>query len=53
MKFYIPKAYDIILKNLYGDYMVLLSVEKRVNHGIYEYDFGKYEDDIVMKEVSK
>ena len=42
MKFFIPKSYDCILKNLYGDYMVLPSVEKQINHGIYEYDFGEY-----------
>lgn len=28
-KFYIPKAYDSILKNIYGDYMTLPPVEKR------------------------
>ncbi|MBR5581627.1 MAG: LicD family protein [Treponema sp.] len=53
MKFYIPKAYDSILKNLYGDYMVLPPEEKRTNHGIYEYDFGIYEKDFILKEGSQ
>lgn len=39
--FYIPKAYDSILTNLYGDYMTLPPVEYRQNHGIVEYDFGE------------
>ena len=51
--FYIPKAYDSILRNLYGDYMTLPPEEKRQSHGILEYDFGKYGDNDVMKEVSK
>lgn len=38
--FYIPKNYDIVLKNLYGDYMTLPPEEKRQGHGILEYDFG-------------
>jgi lipopolysaccharide cholinephosphotransferase len=38
--FYIPEAYDSILKNLYGDYMALPPEEKRKsNHDIYYYKF--------------
>ncbi|MCQ2596876.1 MAG: LicD family protein [Treponema sp.] len=41
-EFYIPKMYDKVLTNLYGDYMKLPPEEKRVNHGIHAFDFGKY-----------
>lgn len=40
--FYVPAAYDSILTKLYGNYMELPPAEKRQNHGIYQYDFGKY-----------
>ncbi len=43
-QFYIPKAYDSILTNLYGDYMQLPPPEQRQNHGIEYFDFGKYKD---------
>lgn len=51
-QFYIPRDYDIVLRNLYGDYMILPPEEKRQGHGILEYDFGTYDND-VMKEVSQ
>lgn len=38
-KFYIPKDYDTVLKNLYGDYMTLPPVEMRQTHGVVEYSF--------------
>lgn len=41
-QFYIPKDYDSVLTNLYGNYMQLPPPEKRLNHGIEYYDFGKY-----------
>lgn len=41
-QFYIPKKYDVVLKQYYGDYMTLPPVEKQKNHGIVEYDFGVY-----------
>ena len=41
-EFYIPKQFDDILNNLYGTYMDLPPVEARINHGIFEYDFGEY-----------
>lgn len=40
--FYVPAAYDSILTKLYGNYMELPPAEKRQNHGIYQYDFGRY-----------
>lgn len=40
--FYIPKNYDSILTNLYGDYMVIPPVEKQKSHGIIYFDFGNY-----------
>lgn len=45
-EFYIPKDYDSILKNLYGDYMQLPPIEERRNHGIVDYDFGIYKDNV-------
>lgn len=41
-QFYIPKNYDNILATLYGSYKELPPEEKRINHGIYKYDFGNY-----------
>ena len=38
----VPKNYDEILKNLYGDYMELPPKEKRYNHPIDNLDFGSY-----------
>lgn len=38
----VPKNYDKILKNIYGDYMQLPPKEKRYNHSIDNLDFGKY-----------
>ncbi|WP_406534311.1 phosphorylcholine transferase LicD [Methanobrevibacter sp.] len=38
----VPKNYDKILTELYGDYMVLPPEEKRYNHPIDFIDFGKY-----------
>lgn len=38
----VPKNYDKILTELYGDYMELPPVEKRYNHPIDYIDFGKY-----------
>lgn len=40
--FYIPEDYDTILSNLYGNYMELPPPEKRLNHGIKEFNFGMY-----------
>lgn len=40
--FPIPKEYDSILTNLYGDYLKLPPENERFNHGIIEYDFGCY-----------
>lgn len=40
--FYVPKEYEKILSNIYGDYMVLPPEDKRVTHSIVEYDFGQY-----------
>lgn len=39
-QFYIPKEYDSVLRNLYGDYMILPSQEKRQGHEILEYDLN-------------
>lgn len=50
-QFYIPRDYDTVLRNLYGDYMTLPPEEKRQGHGILEYDFGHYDNDVVLKEV--
>ena len=36
-EFYIFSDYDFILKNYYGDYMVIPPVEKRVVHNLNEY----------------
>ncbi|WP_458456551.1 LicD family protein [Methanobrevibacter sp.] len=38
----VPKNYDKILTELYGDYMQLPPEEKRYNHPIDFIDFGKY-----------
>lgn len=38
----VPKNYDKILTELYGDYMLLPPEEKRYNHPIDFIDFGKY-----------
>lgn len=38
----VPKNYDKILKNMYGDYMQLPPKEKRYNHPIDDLDFGDY-----------
>lgn len=43
-QFYIPKAYDLILTNLYGDYMKLPPEEKRVYAHGYEAYFTDKED---------
>lgn len=40
--FPVPKGYDEVLTNLYGEYLVLPPKEKQQNHGIFDYDFGKY-----------
>lgn len=40
--FYVPEDYDTILSNLYGNYMELPPPEKRLNHGIKEFNFGMY-----------
>lgn len=40
--FYIPKNYDKILKNLYGNYMEIPPIEKQRQHGIEYFDFGNY-----------
>ena len=40
--FYIPKNYDKILKNLYGNYMDIPPIEKQRQHGIEYFDFGNY-----------
>lgn len=40
--FYIPKNYDKILKNLYGNYMDIPPIEKLRQHGIEYFDFGNY-----------
>lgn len=39
---FIPNNYDKMLKDEYGDYMVIPSVEKRKNHYPYVLDFGEY-----------
>ena len=42
-EFVVPKAYDAILKRMYGDYMVLPPKEKQVSHhNLIEIDFGEY-----------
>lgn len=41
-QYYIPKEYDRMLNSIYGDYMKLPPIEKRVNHSIIEFDFGPY-----------
>ena len=38
----VPKNYDKILTELYGDYMELPPEEERYNHPICHIDFGKY-----------
>ena len=38
----VPKNYDKILTELYGDYMQLPPEDKRYNHPIDFIDFGKY-----------
>ena len=38
----VPKNYDKILTELYGDYMQLPPEEERYNHPICHIDFGKY-----------
>lgn len=40
--FPIPQNYETVLTLLYGDYLKLPPENERVNHGIIEYDFGKY-----------
>lgn len=40
--FYIPKNYDKILKNLYGNYMEIPPIEKQRQYGIEYFDFGNY-----------
>lgn len=37
---YMPKEYDVYLRRLFGDYMQIPPVEKRVNHSPYLLDFG-------------
>lgn len=41
-QYYIPIEYDRMLKSIYGNYMSLPPIEKRVNHSIVEFDFGPY-----------
>ncbi len=41
-QFYIPCAYDSILRNLYGDYMKIPDASEIQTHGIEEFDFGEY-----------
>ena len=41
-QFYIPCAYDSILRNLYGDYMKIPDASEIQSHGIEEFDFGEY-----------
>ncbi len=38
-EFYIPQNFKVILTNLYGNYMELPPVEKRVSHEILDYNF--------------
>lgn len=38
----IPEDYDSILKQIYGDYMILPPENERYNHIIYGIDFGEY-----------
>ncbi len=38
----LPKNYDKILKEIYGNYMELPPIEKRVPEQLYFIDFGKY-----------
>jgi LPS biosynthesis protein len=45
LKVRVPTQYDKILNKLYGDYMTLPPVEKRVHrHNVIKYDLGNYED---------
>lgn len=41
--FCVPAAYDIYLKQVYGDYMKLPPKSKRKTHGIIQVDFGREE----------
>ena len=38
-----PKEYDVYLRRLFGDYMKIPPVEKRVNHCPYILEFGEEE----------
>ena len=41
--FKVPADYDILLKNMYGDYMKLPPIEKRGNqHAMVKMDIGEY-----------
>lgn len=39
-EFYIPQNYEVILTKLYGNYMELPPVEKRITHDILAYNFN-------------
>ena len=39
-KLFIPKEYDVYLKNLYGDYMQIPPEEKRIRHMVLVMNFG-------------
>ena len=42
--FKVPAEYDILLKNMYGDYMKLPPVEKRGNqHAMIKMELGGYQ----------
>jgi lipopolysaccharide cholinephosphotransferase len=41
-----PKEYDRYLKSVYGEYMILPSEDKRVNHNIVLVDFGDGDIDV-------
>lgn len=45
------KRYDSYLKTLYGEYMQLPPIEKRIQHSNYKINFGIYENDFKEKEV--
>ena len=41
-RFFAPAQYNMLLKQLFGDYMTLPPIEKRTGHELVEVDLGTY-----------
>jgi lipopolysaccharide cholinephosphotransferase len=51
-KFRAPDQWDVLLAQLFGDYMKLPPEEQRVNHIISSFDVGEYRDEAKRKSIS-